>query len=90
MVVSAQFTLSNTTPTQIVAPSTLPQEVWIHNHSKSSNSFIHIGASNVTITNSIHIDPAEGMNFHLMPNDSLFAVSNPAGIVVGVLAIRQD
>jgi hypothetical protein len=90
MITSNVFTLSNTTPTQVVAPSTLPQEVHLHNMSKSSNNFIHIGKSDVSTTNSIHIDPAGSMTIQLMPNDDLWAVSNPDGLVLGVLTVRQN
>jgi hypothetical protein len=90
MVVSKQFTLSSTVPLKIVEPSVNPQEVWIHNMSKSSNNFVHVGSSNVSTANSIHIDPGENMNIYLMPNDDLWAVSNPNGLTVGVLAVKQD
>jgi hypothetical protein len=89
MVVSQQFVLSNTTPTKIVAGSTSQQEVHLHNMTKSSNEFIHVGPSNVTTTNSIHIDPAQSMSIVLAPGDDLWAVSNPNGLTVGVLAIKR-
>ena len=90
MIVNAVFTLSNTTKTKVVAASTLPQEVHLHNMTKSSNSFIHIGGPGVTLLNSIHLDPGESKVIQLMPNDDLWAVSDPTGLVLGVLAVRQD
>jgi hypothetical protein len=90
MITSSVFTLSLGTPVKIVQPSTLPQEVHIHNMTKSSNSFIHLGGAAVTTTNSIHIDPGESKQFQLMPGDDLWAVSDPTGLEVGVLTIRQN
>jgi heme/copper-type cytochrome/quinol oxidase subunit 2 len=88
MLSSSVFTLSNTTPTLIVSKSVNPQEVTVHNMTKSSNQYIHIGPSTVTTTNSIHIDPGETLTINLASNDDLWAVSDPTGLVVGVLAVR--
>jgi hypothetical protein len=78
------------TPVMVVPPSTQPQEVHLHNMTKSSNNYIHLGNSNVSTTNSIHIDPGESITLNLMPSQSLFAVSDPVGLKLGVLAIRKD
>jgi hypothetical protein len=88
MIVTGKFTLSNVTATRIVEASTNPQEAHIHNMSKSSNNFIYIGNSSVSTTNSLHIDPAESKIIRLAPADDLWAVSDPNGIQVGVLAVR--
>jgi hypothetical protein len=88
MLSSSVFTLSNTTPTLIVSKSVNPQEVTVHNMTKSSNQYIHIGPSTVTTTNSIHIDPGATLTINLASNDDLWAVSDPTGLVVGVLAVR--
>lgn len=90
MIVNAVFTLSNTTPTKIVEASTLPQEVHLHNMTKSSNEFIHIGGSGVTLANSIHLDPGESKVINLKGGQDLYAMSDPNGLVLGVLTIRQD
>lgn len=90
MITNALFTLSNTVTTQVVSPSTMPQEVHLHNMTKSNNNYVHIGSANVTLTNSIHLDPGESKTFQLMPGDSLFARSDPNGLPLGVLTIRQD
>lgn len=89
MIASTQFTLSDTTATRIVTASTQPQEVWLHNMSKSSNQYVHIGPITVTTSNSIHIDPGEDLHITLKPTDDLWAVSDPDGLIVGVLAIKQ-
>lgn len=90
MITNAAITLSNTVPTQIVTPSTMPQEVHLHNMTKSSNQFIHIGNSTVNLTNSVHLDPGESKVINLKPGQDLYAVSDPTGLVIGVLAVRQD
>jgi hypothetical protein len=87
---TAQFTLSSTTPTKIVEPSVMPQFVSLHNMTKSSNSFVFYGASNVSTTNSPHIDPGETIKFQLLPSEELYAVSDPNGLVVGVMTQKQN
>jgi hypothetical protein len=87
---TAQFTLSATTPTQIVTPSVMPQFVTLHNMTKSSNSYVYYGASNVSSTNSPHIDPGETIKFQLLPLEELYAVSDPNGLVVGVIMQKQN
>jgi hypothetical protein len=89
MLTSSVFTLSNTTATKVVTASTNPQLVSLHNMTKSSNSFVHVGPATVTTTNSIHIDPGSDLQITLGPGDDLWAVSNPNGLVVGVLAVKQ-
>lgn len=89
MIVSSQFVLSNTTPTKVVAASTSQQEVHLHNMSKSSNDYIHVGPSSVSTANSIHIDSASSMTIKLAPGDDLWAVSDPNGLTIGVLAVKR-
>ena len=86
---SAQHTLG-TAATRVVPPSTQPQEVHLHNMSKSSNNYIHLGNSDISLTNSIHIDPGESIEITLMSGQELYAISDPAGLVLGVLAVRHD
>ena len=87
--ISEVFTLSATVPTQVVASDNMPQDVVLHNMTKSSNEYIHIGDENVTTSNSIHLDPGQTISFTIGPLDALYAVSNPDGLVLGVLAIRR-
>ena len=88
-VTSSLFTLSNVTATQIVEPDNMPQMVYIHNMTKSSNEYIFVGPSTVTTTNSIHIDPGDNLNIELRPGDDLWAVSDPNGLEVGVLVVTK-
>ena len=87
---SAQFTLSDTVATQIVPPDNMPHNVVLHNHTKSSNEYIHIGPdSSVGTANSIHIDPGQTIYVNMNPEDELWAISDPDGLVVGVLDSRR-
>ena len=86
---SALFTLSDTTATQIVEPDNMPQEVRLHNMTKSANHYIFIGPSTVTTTNSIHIDPGDDFSIELRPGDDLWAVSDPDGLEIGVLTVTK-
>lgn len=90
MITSSVFTLDETTPTKVVEPSTLPQEVHLHNATKSSNEYVFLGKSNVTTTTGLHLDPGESKVMQLMPNDELWAVSDPDGLVLQVLTVRQN
>jgi LysM repeat protein len=83
------FTLSNVTATKIVDTWNTPQRVTLHNMTKSSNEYVHYGPSTVTTTNSIHIDPGETVNLLVAPGDTLWAVSDPNGLEVGVFVSRN-
>jgi len=74
----------------VVPPRTMGQEVHLHNMTKSSNNYIHLGPSNITLTNSIHIDPGESITLTLSPGDDLYAFSDPDGLDLGILAVIQD
>jgi hypothetical protein len=84
-----QVTLG-TAVTEIVGHDNMPHDVILHNMTKSSNSYIFFGGSAVSTTNAPHIDPGETIQFTLRPGDRLFAVSDPAGLVVGVMDIREN
>jgi hypothetical protein len=86
--VTRQTTLG-TAATEIVGHDNMPHDVILHNMTKSSNSYIFYGGSDVSTTNAPHIDPGETIQFTLRPGDRLYAVSDPAGLVVGVMDIRK-
>jgi hypothetical protein len=88
-IVTRQVTLG-TAATEIVGHDNMPHEVILHNMTKSSNEYIFFGGPNVSTTNAPHIDPGETIQFTLGPEDRLFAVSDPAGLVVGVMDIRKN
>jgi hypothetical protein len=86
--VTRQTTLG-TAATEIVGHDNMPHDVILHNMTKSSNSYIFYGGPGVSTTNAPHIDPGETIQFTLRPGDRLYAVSDPAGLVVGVMDIRK-
>ena len=83
-------TLSNTVATEIVGHDNMPHEVVLHNMSKSSNQFVHLGNASMTLTDSPHMDPMDTLTITLRPGDRLYAMSDPDGIKVGVLDIRKN
>ncbi len=84
------ITLSNTAATLVVENDNMPQEVHLHNMTKSSNEYIHLGNADMTLANSLHIDPGETVTYTIPPGDELFAMSDPDGLELGVLRITQD
>jgi hypothetical protein len=90
MPVYNQLLTLGTAASMVVPPRSMGQEVHLHNMTKSSNSYIHLGSSNITLTNSIHIDPGESITLSLGPGDDLYAFSDPSGLKLGVLAVIQD
>lgn len=89
-IISSAVTLSNTTPAIIASPDNMPHTVTVHNMTKSSNEYVHIGPSDMTLANSIHIDPGQTIEITLRPKDSLYAMSEPDGLVVGVLDVQNN
>jgi hypothetical protein len=90
MILHNLFTLSDTTPLQVVGPATQRQVAHFHNLTKSSNHYIYLGSQTVSTVNSIHLDPGESKEITLEPLDTLWAVSDPAGLELGVLIVRQS
>jgi len=88
-IINSAITLSNTTATEIVTPDNQRQIVHLHNMTKSSNEYIHIGNSDVSLTNSIHMDPGQTIELQIPAGDTLWAMSNPNGLVVGVLQVQN-
>jgi hypothetical protein len=84
-----QVTLG-TAATEIVGHDNMPHDVILHNMTKSSNQYIFYGNSDVSLTNSPHIDPGETIQFTLRAGDRLYALSDPSGLVVGVMDIRKQ
>ena len=84
------FTLSSATATSVVPIDNMEQEVHLHNMTKSSNEYIFLGNADMTLSNSIHIDPGESITLYLGAGDELFAMSDPNGLELGVLRITQD
>lgn len=90
MLIHNVYTLTSGTPTEVAGPSIQRQSVHLHNMTKSSNQYIYVGSSTVSTANSVHLDPGESKELHLEPLDSLYAVSDPSGLELGVLIVRQS
>ena len=74
----------------VVPPRNMGQEVHLHNMTKSSNEYIHVGGPGITVNNSVHMDPGQSMVITLGPGDDLYALSDPSGLELGILAVIQD
>jgi hypothetical protein len=88
-IVTRQVTLG-TAAIEIAGHDNMPHEVILHNMTKSSNEYIFYGGADVSTTNAPHLDPGDTIRFTLQPGNRLFAVSDPAGLVVGVMDIRKN
>lgn len=90
MVWTSSVVTLGTASVQVVPPDNMPHDITLHNMTKSSNEYIHIGPnSSTTINNSIHIDPGETLTIRLRPNDELWACSDPSGLVLGIADVRM-
>jgi len=87
-IITDRITLG-TAATLIVPNDNMAQEVHLHNMTKSSNEYIYVGNAAVSTANAIHIDPGEDLTMMLRPGDSLYAISDPSGLDVGVLRITK-
>jgi hypothetical protein len=85
MLTSAQYTLTQGTPTLVVAPHPEWQRVTLHNATKSSNEYIFIGPMNVSTTTGLHIDPGGTVQLQLNAREEVWAVSDPEGLELHVL-----
>jgi hypothetical protein len=88
-ILNAKYTLSDTTRTLVVDADNMPQEVHLHNATKSSNQYVYIGNEDMTLTNSLHLDPGESKVLTLRPKDRLFAMSDPTDLDILVLVIQK-
>jgi len=77
-------------PQLVVPPNVMSQKVYLHNMTKSSNEYIFVGGPNITTSNTIHIDPGDDLVVLLGPGDDLYALSDPVGLELGILAVKQD
>jgi hypothetical protein len=87
---TGQFTCSNVNRQKIVTASTQPQFVKLHNATKANNEYVFIGNDTLTLANGYHMDSGETIEVWLTPGDDLYAMSDPNGLRVHVLAVTQD
>jgi hypothetical protein len=91
--VSRQVTCSDTTAQRIVGSDNMPHRAVLHNATKSSNEYIYIagGSADAFATAAgMHIDPGQTIYVDLAPYDELWATSDPDGLEVQVLDMRQN
>lgn len=79
-----------TAPSLVVQNDNMPQEVHLHNMTKSSNEYVYIGGASVGTGNSLHLDPGESMTLTIRPGDQIYALSEPAGLELGVLVVKKS
>ena len=91
-IINRHVTLSNTVAKQIVGADNMPHDVILHNSSKSSNNYIWIAGGSATAgtANAMHIDHADTIYMTLQPDDELWAISTPSGLIVHVTDIRKN
>ena len=91
-IMNRQVTLSDTVAKQIVGADNMPHDVILHNSSKSSNNYIWIAGSSATAgtATAMHIDDSDTIYLNLQPDDELWAISTPTGLIVHVTDIRKN
>ena len=91
-IMNRQVTLSDTVAKQIVGADNMPHDVILHNSSKSSNNYIWIAGSSATAGTgtAMHIDDSDTIYLNLQPDDELWAISTPSGLIVHVTDIRKN
>lgn len=60
-----------------------------HNAAKSSNNLIYLGGSTVSTATGIHIDADQFLQLTVSAEQQLWALSEPAGVVLEVLEQRM-
>lgn len=79
------------TAAQMVVPAGVsPVKVYLHNMEHSASRFIHLGGAGITTSNSLHLDPSTTVNLALNRTESLYALSDPAGCVLGIMYQTMD
>lgn len=85
MSISSGQVLVGTTAVQIDGNSVNPVTLYVHNESSTKTLFL--GNSDVSTTNGFGVDKASIQSFTLLPNQSLWMVSDSAGHQVSWLRI---
>jgi hypothetical protein len=91
-IINRQVVCNDTTPVQLVGADNMPHDVIIHNATKSSNEYIWIAGSSATAGTGIgmHIDDSQTVYMTLQPDDEIWAVSTPDGLIAHVMDIRKN
>lgn len=89
MITNTQVTLG-TVAQQIVGPSVNPQRVYLDSQETGTSRKAYFGASNISTTNGPHLGARENTYITLNRGEALYAVGDPAGIVLAVLRQTLD
>lgn len=90
MTISTSLVTLGTAAQEVVGPSVEPQFVTLHNMTKSSNEYVFYGNATVGTGNAPHMDPGDTLQLRLLPGESLYALSDPSGLDLGVFIQTQD
>ena len=85
--VTQQYTL-NGTPQLVTTRHNQGADVIFHNSTKQSNNKIYIGGSAVTVLTGLHLDADQFIQLTLAPELQIWAISDPAGLVLEVMEQR--
>lgn len=87
-IASTQYTLGTAVAVKIVPAEGTIQEVHIHCETKQGNPTIYVGPSTISQSNGLHVESGETIKMSLPAGDDLWAVSNTADAVAGVLRVK--
>lgn len=85
---SAQHTLGTATAVKVVPTEGSIQEVHIHCETKQGNPIIYLGPATISQSNGLHVESGDTITMSLPAGDDLWAVSNTADTVAGVLRVK--
>lgn len=87
---NAVYTLGSATATLVASNDNQAQSVHLKNMTKSSNEYIWLGGtSSVGTASGLELEPQEHIEIMIRPGDELWAISTPAGLKLGVLAVKK-
>ena len=89
MILNSQVTLG-TVAQVIVGPSINPQLVFLHSQETATSHYIYFGGPTISATTGPHLDSKESVHITLHRGETLYAVGDPAGVVVGIMVQNQD
>lgn len=89
MIFNSQVTLG-TVAQVIVGPSVNPQDVFLHSQELATARYIYFGGPTISATTGPHIESKESVHLTLNRGETLYAVGDPAGVVVGIMVQTKD
>lgn len=89
MILNSQETLG-TVAQVIMGPSINPQLVFLHSQETATSRNIYFGGPTISATTGPHIESKESVYLKLHRGETLYAVGDPDGVVVGIMVQNQD